>query len=678
MANISGTNLVAPVVPFTTDDKYPTHLAQYGKGGWRSIQNKSLLNTIPTERIEPGMAVYCVENDEIYIYHGDSRGWEPFTTGEDSNSDEQIQKILNDINDINERTSASEDNINKLTEQQNEINDRQTNLEQQVPLLQGFSQEYEATTQLLNNCITVCGYNNVPTFDETATYLENSLVFHDGKFWRFHTLHNPGAWSLAEVIETSLYSEIQNMRAADMEQVLVHLSTFDNATIDWTALEINVTVEDEPIVSIPLDANGEATFSVLKGKTYTIDYPSIDGYQLKADSNHKALVNVRTISHEYRTFAVAPEDVVEEKITAVAYVYNCNATRYTTHAALVAAGLETLSPYGKSVELSVDAILDEQGNEIQSANVQTATYDENLRATFPNPVPYGANYTVRTPDIEGTTKKGTTKKGVSDYPEAYFYFSYTRISADIKLLDTDGVEYEITTLESQTDEIKTHLRNNGVIRIENTTLAAAVVDSEGNTGAGFFLKLPFVYKSKAWASANVEFDTKYLPMISNGETGDYKGRQNTRYIRMVGDGTEGGTGTPSVLTETPAADYCENPNHGESVARPDSGTATCCPALYIQGELYPAFLGAISQWAKGVRDNSAAILAIQRAILCDGTNGRPAAVNFASGTWWSSSQRTAANSWNLSNGSLYNYIKTYTYHALPFYDLHPIASDSEA
>ena len=138
---------------------------------------------------------------------------------------------------------------------------------------------------------------------------------------------------------------------------------------------------------------------------------------------------------------------------------------------------------------------------------------------------------------------------------------------------------------------------------------------------------------------------------------------------MIGDGTEGGTGTPSVLTETPAADYCENPNHGESVARPDSGTATCCPALYIQGELYPAFLGAISQWTKGVRDNSAAILAIQRAILCNGIDGRPAAVNFASGSWWSSSQRNATNSWNLNNGSLNNNNKTNTYNALPFYEI---------
>jgi len=34
MANISGTNLAAPVVPFTTEDIYATHYAKYGNGGW--------------------------------------------------------------------------------------------------------------------------------------------------------------------------------------------------------------------------------------------------------------------------------------------------------------------------------------------------------------------------------------------------------------------------------------------------------------------------------------------------------------------------------------------------------------------------------------------------------------------------------------------------------------------
>jgi hypothetical protein len=37
MANIQGTNVAAPVVPFTTEDIYATHDAKYGKGGYRSV-----------------------------------------------------------------------------------------------------------------------------------------------------------------------------------------------------------------------------------------------------------------------------------------------------------------------------------------------------------------------------------------------------------------------------------------------------------------------------------------------------------------------------------------------------------------------------------------------------------------------------------------------------------------
>lgn len=37
MANINGTNLAAPIVPFTTNDTFPTHYAKYGKGGYRTV-----------------------------------------------------------------------------------------------------------------------------------------------------------------------------------------------------------------------------------------------------------------------------------------------------------------------------------------------------------------------------------------------------------------------------------------------------------------------------------------------------------------------------------------------------------------------------------------------------------------------------------------------------------------
>ena len=82
MANISGTNLVAPVVPFTTDDKYPTHYAKYGHGGWRTVNTLNDLNNIPSQLREEGMAVYCIEDKKTYIYVNSS--WKELSFGGDS------------------------------------------------------------------------------------------------------------------------------------------------------------------------------------------------------------------------------------------------------------------------------------------------------------------------------------------------------------------------------------------------------------------------------------------------------------------------------------------------------------------------------------------------------------------------------------------------------------------
>ena len=67
MANISGTNLAAPIVPFTTDDFFPTHLAQYGKGGWRSVNTLADRDAITDARLELGMSVYVVSEQTLYV-----------------------------------------------------------------------------------------------------------------------------------------------------------------------------------------------------------------------------------------------------------------------------------------------------------------------------------------------------------------------------------------------------------------------------------------------------------------------------------------------------------------------------------------------------------------------------------------------------------------------------------
>lgn len=67
MAELKGVNVAAAIVPFTTDDDYPTHLSEYGKGGWREVFTMLDRNAIPLKRRTIGMAVYVLENKKLYI-----------------------------------------------------------------------------------------------------------------------------------------------------------------------------------------------------------------------------------------------------------------------------------------------------------------------------------------------------------------------------------------------------------------------------------------------------------------------------------------------------------------------------------------------------------------------------------------------------------------------------------
>ena len=63
---IGGTNVAAPIVPFTTADIYATHYAKYGKGGYRCVSNMSERNAIPAARREEGMLVWVISESKMY------------------------------------------------------------------------------------------------------------------------------------------------------------------------------------------------------------------------------------------------------------------------------------------------------------------------------------------------------------------------------------------------------------------------------------------------------------------------------------------------------------------------------------------------------------------------------------------------------------------------------------
>lgn len=69
MIELKGTNVAAPIVPFTSDDTYATHEAKYGKGGFRTVADIAERNAIPEARLEEGMLVYVISDEsKIHTY----------------------------------------------------------------------------------------------------------------------------------------------------------------------------------------------------------------------------------------------------------------------------------------------------------------------------------------------------------------------------------------------------------------------------------------------------------------------------------------------------------------------------------------------------------------------------------------------------------------------------------
>lgn len=66
MSSLNGTNVAAPIVPFTSTDQYATHKAQYGKGGWRTVDTISERDSIPESRREELMIVAVRADGKTY------------------------------------------------------------------------------------------------------------------------------------------------------------------------------------------------------------------------------------------------------------------------------------------------------------------------------------------------------------------------------------------------------------------------------------------------------------------------------------------------------------------------------------------------------------------------------------------------------------------------------------
>lgn len=122
MAELKGTQVAAIVVPFTDADKYATHDAEYGKGGFRSVSTIEDRDAIPVERKTEGMIVRVTANGLNYEWKNNAWvEWLPKgnIVIDTSLSETSANPVQNKV--IATRVNTLEDSIVAILEQINNI-----------------------------------------------------------------------------------------------------------------------------------------------------------------------------------------------------------------------------------------------------------------------------------------------------------------------------------------------------------------------------------------------------------------------------------------------------------------------------------------------------------------------------------------------------------------------------
>lgn len=80
MSILKGTNVLAPIVPFSTTDGHATHEARWGKGGYRTVANNDERDGIPPLRREAGMLVWVVNTQKAWRLGENLSTWTEVTS----------------------------------------------------------------------------------------------------------------------------------------------------------------------------------------------------------------------------------------------------------------------------------------------------------------------------------------------------------------------------------------------------------------------------------------------------------------------------------------------------------------------------------------------------------------------------------------------------------------------
>lgn len=382
-------------------------------------------------------------------------------------------------------------------------------------------------------------------------------------------------------------------------------------------------------LALTVDENGECTFEVQQGVSYSVKFPKISGFvQPETTYRYTAKLAVREITKFYSS-----------EIDYETLEISCSVVSDTEDSNLL---------NGKIVTIN--------GNDGTSYTAAFSGVKTQIK------IPYGTAYSIEFPEVTGfyhnlinnSFVAGQAFRGVN-----VVYQNYG--SVDLYGLDNDGNAYTINNngMFQTTDEEKTELSKEvaaeTIKAIVFNPQALAEAQREGGTGVGcgFMIKVDDAIVVKQWAVENIDYynedETKGSPVfkyVGNSSIGLTKcdGAYYTSEIIRVGKILHKDwintypTGQP-----TPAATYCSN------------------QYITINGIQHQGFLPAYGQISRLVKYQVFLNIAYEAM--------NKTAPNLSNFRWWTSNQSTSVKALNY-NGGYDNDYKTGTYsRTLPFYNI---------
>lgn len=655
MSSISGTNLAAAIAPFTTEDTYPTHYAEYGKGGWHSVANNEELSNIPEGRRSEGMAVYVVSDKCLYILRNSM--WEQFNVSKD------------DVDGLQDLLDTFKSGI---SEEMEDHENAERAYHNEVVRVVNEAKAYMDDCAKYNQAI--CGFdgnNGVGLFDPTKTYNYGDLVAikTDERYtiYRCKVSSHTGAFSEEDFMGTNMFQEYNRIYAGGANEMVTVVVTKDGTPISGKEVILNNITTGETQTAIT-DEEGIAVFGNLKdedkvpyGELYTITAPAEEGCNIIPEGTFVANTPARTIKLAFTS--EIPNYGYDIPVVTV-YAYERQQIEYNN-----AAVEEAL--VGKQCSLLIDGKI-----------VETVSF-EGCSATFQRQIPTRTAYKIVLPNLEDKNLRIRSQEidvvsaGVGFRNMSADYFMLHPL-AGVVAISNIGETFNLTELQNKLDKMDEDgateqdkqnfkdsilyigISNEATQPADETGIAnhtggleASKATDDGKNGhvysttpknCSFMFHVRQVsgqtYKTLMWQTTQVNVQS--MPFVPNNVAG---------YLRDMD-----GYGRTAQMVQSglsfPAKEWVTQ--ESGDIQSPFDSNETLHAFLPASGQLYQMQL---------YKNN---INELARLILNKSND-----YNFIifSGSWWSSSQYAATNALYLSNGSMTNSGKTYTYiNAARFYE----------